>query len=121
MNAIPPFPAAARALTCSLSCVRTALSFHRAGTGRYAGLKVPMVCAHSPDRGCFTPLPSLRYGSAEAAADAAAPASAEPREPRGEMGDVPLGKASEEALGDDDEEEEEEAALLAASASAPPA
>jgi len=34
MKAIPPLPAAARALTCSLSCLRTGLSFHRAGTGR---------------------------------------------------------------------------------------
>jgi hypothetical protein len=27
---------------------RISLSFHRAGTGLYAGLKLPTVCAHSP-------------------------------------------------------------------------
>ena len=115
MNAIPPLPAVARALTCARSCSRTSLSLQRAGTGRYAGLKVPTVCAHSP-------APGLMYGSAEAAAAAAAPASADPRAPRGEMGDVPRGKSAVEDVVVVEEVLVEDAAdALAAAASAPPA
>lgn len=48
----PSTPAALLALTCLLSSSRISLSLQRAGTGRKAGLKVPMVCAHSPFAGC---------------------------------------------------------------------
>lgn len=51
MNPIPPRPLPLLDSTCSRSIFNTSLSFHRAGTGRYAGLKVPTVCAHSPGRG----------------------------------------------------------------------
>lgn len=67
INAIPPL-SFDRAFTCSRSNSSTSLSRHRAGTGRYAGLKVPMVCAHSPVSAC------VRYGSADAAAAALAAA-----------------------------------------------
>lgn len=67
MNPMPPpsWPPMLRRLTCSRRRPRTSLSCQRLGTGRYAGLKVPTVCAHSPS-------PGLRYGSSEAAAAAAA-------------------------------------------------
>lgn len=51
MNAMPPF-SPLRRRTWSRSRRRTSLSRHRAGTGRYAGLKVPTVCAHSPVYRC---------------------------------------------------------------------
>src|SRR6201746_2540441 len=45
-------PPADLEMTCRLSIAKISLSFQRAGTGRYAGLKVPTVCAHSPLLGC---------------------------------------------------------------------
>lgn len=47
---MPPF-SPARARTCVRRRERIPLSRQRAGTGRYAGLKVPIVCAHSPAYG----------------------------------------------------------------------
>ena len=41
-------PPALRSITCLRSMDRISLFFHLAGTGRYAGLYLPTVCAHSP-------------------------------------------------------------------------
>jgi hypothetical protein len=41
-------PVALLSRTCSLSNRNTSESLHRVGTGRYAALNAPTVCAHSP-------------------------------------------------------------------------
>lgn len=49
-------PPADLSITCLLNLAKISLFLHRVGTGRYAGLNVPTVCAHSPVPGPAGPV-----------------------------------------------------------------
>jgi hypothetical protein len=54
-----PIPTRRLSPTCARSNFSTSASLHRLGTGLYAALNVPTVCAHSPGRGdCASAAPA---------------------------------------------------------------
>lgn len=68
---LPSPPSTLLSFTCSLSNPKISLSAHLAGTGLYAGLKFPTVCAHSPLGGSRLTTSSLLAGSVAEAGERA--------------------------------------------------